>query len=637
MMKIKKILMTVFLCMVIFYPTVTQAVIPSSIIQKFNPKKIKLDSITIDAPDIAENGAVVTVKIKNILGIPKNVYVTKIILFNDFSKQAIASFKLAQNVSPFGITIRVKMKTSGSVYAIAKLSNGEVLSGEKYIQVTLGGCGGGGYSGLSYNSIYTNGNSKYQEKYAHITKNGVIATSQQAISTFSIDVDTASYSNVRRFLLKQNRLPTVDAVRVEEMINYFNYEYPKPKSDSRPFSINTEIGPNPWNSNTQLLHIGLKGYEVSKQDLPPANLVFLIDVSGSMASVDKLGLLTTSLKMLTRQLSAKDSISVVVYAGASGVVLAPTAGNEHTKIFNALDRLKAGGSTNGASGIKLAYAMAKQGFIRGGINRVILATDGDFNVGIVNHNDLIELIEKQRDYGVSLTTLGFGMGNYNDHLMEQLADKGNGNSAYIDSLMEAKKVLIEQRHSTLYTIAKDVKIQVQFNPDVVAEYRLIGYENRLLKQEDFSNDKVDAGDIGAGHTVTALYEITLKSSKVKRLDDFRYQKKQTKSNIYSNELAIVRLRYKIPKSNKSKLIEKVLSINDIVKNIDATSENYQFATAVAAFSQSLRGGEYTGSMSYQNIKGLAANALGADNHGYRHEFLNIIDMVLNLQALKNQS
>ncbi|MGH8679793.1 MAG: vWA domain-containing protein, partial [Burkholderiales bacterium] len=382
-----------------------------------------------------------------------------------------------------------------------------------------------------------------RENYAHFDDNTLKRVVEHPVSTFSIDVDTGAYSNARR-MLNAGRLPRQDAVRVEEFINYFAYDYPAPTDRSRPFNVITELGPNPWNSKTHLLHIGLKGFEVPKSKIPAANLVFLIDVSGSMNSPDKLELLKTSLKLLTNELRPSDRISMVVYAGATGVVLEPVAGDQKAKIIAALESLSAGGRTNGAAGIRLAYQMAEQAFVKGGINRVLLATDGDFNVGTTSFEALKDLVEEKRKTGISLTTLGFGTGNYNDHLMEQLADAGNGNYAYIDTLNEARKVLVDQMSSTLQTIAKDVKIQIEFNPSVVSEYRLIGYENRTLAREDFNNDRVDAGDIGAGHSVTAVYEITLAGNGGERADPLRYQPETGAIAGRNTELAFLRLRYK---------------------------------------------------------------------------------------------
>jgi Ca-activated chloride channel family protein len=465
-----------------------------------------------------------------------------------------------------------------------------------------------------------------RENYAHFDDNPVKRVSEHPVSTFSIDVDTGSYTNVRR-MLNYGQLPPHDAVRVEEMINYFAYDYPLPDSLDPPFKVTTEIAPTPWNQKTHLLHLGIKGYSIPKDKLPPANLVFLVDVSGSMQSRNKLDLLKSTLKLLTQQLTAKDKVSLVVYAGASGLVLEPTPGNQRGKILAALARLSAGGSTNGGAGIQLAYAIAEQAFIKNGINRVLLATDGDFNVGTVNFEALKNIIEEKRKTGISLTTLGFGTGNYNDHLMEQLADAGNGNYAYIDNLNEAQKVLVDEMSSTLNTIAKDVKIQIEFNPATVAEYRLIGYENRMLKREDFSNDKIDAGEIGAGHTVTALYEIALVGSGGERLENLRYgDNKTVPEGQRNNELAFLRLRYKAPDGDTSQLIESPLKR----QTLDNTSERYRFSAAVAAFGQQLRGGKYLEQFSYNDILNLARGARGEDPFGYRAEFIKLVNLAQTL-------
>ena len=468
-----------------------------------------------------------------------------------------------------------------------------------------------------------------RENYAHYDDNPVKRVLEHPVSTFSVDVDTGSYANVRRFL-NQGSLPVKDAVRVEEMINYFSYDYPLPKDKSQPFSVTTEIAPTPWNKDTYLLRVGLKGYDIAAEQLLPSNLVFLVDISGSMMSPDKLPLLKSGLKLLVQNLRAQDRVSLVVYAGNTGVVLEPTPGDQKGKIMAALEGLTAGGSTNGGAGIKLAYAMAEQGFIKNGINRVLLATDGDFNVGTVNFEALKDMVEAKRKTGISLTTLGFGTGNYNDHLMEQLADTGNGNYAYVDTLNEANKVLVNEMSSTLQTIAKDVKIQIEFNPAVVAEYRLIGYENRALKREDFNNDKVDAGDIGAGHSVTALYEITLANSKGQKVDPLRYHTEKTLAG-NKDEIALLRLRYKLPDSDTSKLIEQVLKTADI-QEANKTSNDFRFAAAVAAFGQSLRGGKYTGDLGYEDILKLAQEARGKDSFGYRGEFLKLVTLAKVLKA-----
>ncbi|MDX8378010.1 MAG: VWA domain-containing protein [Mariprofundales bacterium] len=464
---------------------------------------------------------------------------------------------------------------------------------------------------------------KNREKYAHLETNPIKRVAEEPVSTFSIDVDTGAYANARRFI-NQGSLPPHDAVRIEEMLNYFDYNYPLPTNQKQPFAVHTEISQTPWNNDTHLLHIGIQGQNVSKTDLPPANLVFLLDVSGSMGAPNKLGLLKTSLKMLVKQMDAKDSVSIVVYAGAAGVVLEPTPGNKRTQIIAALDNLQAGGSTNGGAGIRLAYNLAQQAFIKDGINRVILATDGDFNVGTVNFESLLALIEEKRKTGIALTSLGFGTGNYNDQLMEQVADAGNGQYAYIDTINEARKVLVDEISSTLQIIAKDVKIQLEFNPAVVAEYRLIGYENRMLNREDFNNDKVDAGEIGAGHTVTALYEIALVGSKGLSIDPLRYQATKDNKKAKSSELGFLRLRYKQPNSQTSQLIETPIRKQEINSKLAQTSESFRFAAAVAAFGELLRDSKYNHDFSYDDVLNLAMSARGNDEFGYRSEFISLV-------------
>jgi len=467
-----------------------------------------------------------------------------------------------------------------------------------------------------------------RENYAHYDDNPIRRVAEHPVSTFSIDVDTGSYANLRR-MLREGRLPPADAVRVEELINYFGYDYPIPDSNGQPFSVTVEQAVTPWNPNTRLLQIGIQGYRPDPASIPAANLVFLVDVSGSMNSSNKLPLLVNSLKMLTRQLDADDRVAIVVYAGASGVVLESTPGDQHASIAGALDRLSAGGSTHGAAGIELAYAQAQQGFIEDGINRVILATDGDFNVGTVSFEALKDMVEHRRQGGIELTTLGFGAGNYNDHLMEQLADAGNGNHAYIDTLNEARKVLVDELTSTLFTIARDVKIQLEFNPAVVAEYRLIGYENRMLQREDFNNDAVDAGDIGAGHTVTALYEIALLASGGQRIDPLRYgaDTPVAAGDISAPELGFLKLRFKRPDEQHSRLIEQPID-----RRADATaSDRLAFAAAVAAFGQHLRGGRYLEGYGLDRIHALASISKGADPFGYRGEFLQLVRLAEGLE------
>ncbi len=468
-----------------------------------------------------------------------------------------------------------------------------------------------------------------RDRFAHIRENGVTSVRDTPVSTFSVDVDSGAYALVRRFL-NRGQLPPSDAVRVEELVNYFDYTYEPPRDRSQPFSVTTEVGPTPWNENTRLVHIGIKGLETAADARPAANLVFLLDVSGSMNSADKLPLLKSALRLLVNQLGERDRVSVVVYAGASGVVLEPTPGSEKGTILAALDRLSAGGSTHGSAGIQLAYSIAEQARIEGGINRVILATDGDFNVGTVNHEQLMDLIEQKRAHGISLTTLGFGLGNYNDHLMEQLADKGNGNYAYIDTINEAQKVLVEELSATLETIAKDVKIQIEWNPAVVSEYRLIGYENRVLAREEFNNDKVDAGDIGAGHTVTALYEITLAGTPG-RLDPLRYGSAAGAGPATTDELAFLKLRYKTPTGDTSTLITEPVASRALIESLDHTSDNFRFSAAVAGFGQLLRGGRYTEGFGYGEVADLARGARGEDRYGYRGEFLRLVSLAESLR------
>jgi len=470
-----------------------------------------------------------------------------------------------------------------------------------------------------------------RETYTHFDDNPLKRVAEAPVSTFSIDVDTGAYSNARR-ILNAGRLPVKGAVRVEEMINYFGYDYPAPKDEDTPFRLFTEVAPTPWNARTHLLHIGIQGYVLPREKLPPANLVFLIDVSGSMQSENKLGLLKSALKLLTRQLRATDTVSIVVYAGASGVVLEPKSGDRKGEIIAALEGLVAGGSTNGGAGIRLAYAMASQGYVEGGINRVIIATDGDFNVGTVNFEALTNLVEDRCASGISLTTLGFGTGNYNDHLMEQLADAGNGNHAYIDTLNEARKVLVEEMSSTLRTIARDVKIQVEFNPTLVSEYRLIGYENRTLRREDFSNDKVDAGEIGAGHSVTALYEIALTGSGGNRVEPLRYGATPSSTTGHPDELAMLRVRYKEAQGQASRLVEAPVSKTGVIVSTADTSDRYRFSAAVAGFGQLLRGGRYLDRFGYEQVLDLARGARGDDPHGYRGEFITLVSLAAALET-----
>ncbi|MEN0105682.1 MAG: VWA domain-containing protein [Pseudomonas sp.] len=473
----------------------------------------------------------------------------------------------------------------------------------------------------------------YREQYQKLADNPVHAVAQEPVSTFSIDVDTGSYANVRRFL-NRGQLPPSEAVRLEELVNYFPYSYPAVSGDT-PFGVSTELAVTPWNPNSRLLKVAIKASELQSQAMPPANLVFLVDVSGSMDRPDGLPLVQSTLKLLVDQLRAEDKVALVVYAGESRVVLAPTSGSEKGKIRAAIEQLQAGGSTAGESGIQLAYQQAQQGFVKGGINRILLATDGDFNVGISDFDSLKKLAETKRQTGVSLTTLGFGTDNYNEQLMEQLADAGNGNYAYIDNLREARKVLVQQLSSTLVTVAKDVKIQVEFNPAQVSEYRLLGYENRALKREDFSNDKVDAGEIGAGHTVTALYEVVPAGNKG-WLEPLRYQAAASK-RAASEEMALLRIRYKAPEQAQSRLLEVPISAADKAPAIADASPDLRFAAAVAAFAQQLKGGQYTGNFDLAASAELARNAKGDDRFGLRAEFVQLVELAQSLHTAANPS
>ncbi|MEM1112671.1 MAG: VWA domain-containing protein [Pseudomonadota bacterium] len=471
-----------------------------------------------------------------------------------------------------------------------------------------------------------------RENYIAYEHNPVRSVAENPLSTFSVDVDTAGYANVRRMLVNEGRLPPSSAVRTEEMINYFSYSYETPGPDETPFSITTELAPAPWAESRYLMQVGLKGFEQPRAERPPSNLVFLIDVSGSMQAPNKLGLVKKSLRVLVRQMEPEDRIALAVYAGAAGTVLESTPGDQRATILQAIDALQAGGSTHGSAGIELAYAIAEQHFIEGGINRVIIASDGDMNVGTTSIDALKDLVSRQRDRGIALTTLGFGSGNYNDALMEQLADVGNGNAAYIDSLKEAQKVLVNEMQSTLLTIANDVKIQVEFNPATVSEYRLIGYENRLLEREDFSNDKVDAGDIGAGHTVTALYELTLVGSEAERLPTLRYQadKVAARSSAPDSELAYVKLRYKRPGDASSIEVSQPVLRAALTSTLQASSHDLRFAASVAGFSELLKGGEHLENWQFDDALDLARSARGDDRLGYRSEFIHLIELAQSL-------
>ncbi|MBD2841225.1 vWA domain-containing protein [Erythrobacter rubeus] len=463
-----------------------------------------------------------------------------------------------------------------------------------------------------------------REQYDGEEVSPVKLVNAEPVSTFSVDVDTGAYANTRRFL-SQGMTPPKDAVRTEEMINYFRYDYDRPADRSQPFTVNTDVARTPWNDNTYLMRIGLRGYDIDTAERPAANLVFLMDVSGSMNSADKLPLVKTALSGLAGELSEQDRVSIVVYAGAAGLVLEPT--NETDKIRRALDALSAGGSTAGGAGLELAYNIAADNFIEGGVNRVILATDGDFNVGVSDRDALVEMIEQKRDSGITLTTLGFGTGNYNEAMMEQIANHGNGNYAYIDSALEAKKVLGDEMSSTLFTIAKDVKIQVEFNPAVISQYRLVGYENRILREEDFDNDAVDAGDIGAGHQVTAIYEV-VPTGKRGWIAPRRYEDRRSgEAERRMAEAAHVKLRYKLPDGDTSRLIDQVVMSDAFLEAGNPTGD-FAFAVSVAAFGQLLRGDELMNGFGHEDIGALA----GSQDNFWRQEFLQLNALAAGMRS-----
>jgi|WetSurMetagenome_2_1015567.scaffolds.fasta_scaffold00002_208 Ca-activated chloride channel homolog len=470
------------------------------------------------------------------------------------------------------------------------------------------------------------------EGYAAVNENGFKNVRNNPLSTFSIDVDNASYSNIRRFI-NLGSMPPADAVRIEEMINYFRYDYPEPKGE-HPFSVYSELAVCPWNTKHQLLQVGLRGKSIDKSSLPPSNLVFLIDVSGSMDAPNKLPLLKSAFGLLVKELRPQDHVAIVVYAGAAGLVLESTPGNRKETIMSAIDNLDAGGSTAGGEGLKLAYREAERNFVKGGNNRIILATDGDFNVGESSNGGMERLVEEKRNLGVFITVLGFGMGNYKDDKMEIIADKGNGNYSYIDNLQEARRVLVREFGGTLFTIAKDVKFQLEFNPSKVASYRLIGYENRLLNDEDFNDDTKDAGEMGSGHMVTALYEIVPSGSdeRLPSVDPLKYQEsRKVMTRDYSDELLTIKVRYKLPDGNTSRLLEKPVAGNPVT--IDDVSDNLRFAAAVVEFGMILRESEFKGTSTLESAAQLARTARGEDEEGYRSEMIRLISTVKDMKGL----
>lgn len=513
--------------------------------------------------------------------------------------------------------LNIRLKTSSQV-----LEECVVVGYGTQKMVSLCGAVGHVTPGIMASRMYADGMNA--EEYKEIAENNFKTVSESPLSTFSIDVDAASYSNMRRYINK-GKLPPADAIRTEELINYFSYDYPQPTGND-PVKITTEVGACPWNVKHRLVRIGLKAKEIPTDKLPVSNLVFLIDVSGSMYGPQRLGLVQSSLKLLVNNLRDEDRVAIVVYSGSAGEKLPSTSGSDKQKIREAIDELTAGGSTAGGAGIKLAYKMAKQNFVKGGNNRIILCTDGDFNVGVSSDEGLEKLIEQERKSGVFLTVLGYGMGNYKDSKMQVLAEKGNGNHAYIDNLQEANRVLVNEFGATMHTVVKDVKLQIEFNPSQVQAYRLIGYESRLLKDEDFNNDAKDAGEMGAGHTVTAFYEVVpagIKSDFTGKVDDLKYQKTKPAPAVTNNskELLTVKLRYKAPDGNTSKKIEQPL-IDDKKEKV---SSDFRFASAVAMFGQLLRDSDFKGDATYDKVISLAKTSLDNDEKGYRREFIRLAE------------
>jgi Ca-activated chloride channel family protein len=592
-----------------------------------------LKRITLKAPKVASNGGSIPLLVKT------TIPAKSIAILNDSNSQSLISvFSLSKENQSYPLAMKIRMAQSGTIWAVVEGLDGKLYAQTFYLEVALGGCDSS--SGVSttkrapmpathapqYHAPTVHRSPQNlptprveREEYTSFRENNFKEVASSPLSTFSIDVDTASYANMRSYILDRKALPPKDAVRIEEMINYFDYDYQAPTNDD-PFAIHSRIGASIWNPKSHILQVALQTKTVDIDALPSSNLVFLLDVSGSMNRPESLPLLVKSLKLLTRELKKSDRVSIVVYAGASGVILDRARGNEKQKIYQALNSLWAGGGTAGSQGIETAYAIAQKAFIQGGNNRIILATDGDFNIGISNHDDLIKLIEKKRKSGIFLSVLGFGRGNMRDQTMEQLANHGNGNYAYIDTLLEAKKVLVKQMSGTLYTVAKDVKIQIEFNPHQIHAYRLIGYENRIMANEDFNNDKKDAGEIGMGHRVTALYEVILQQEGLKgAVDALKYQK--VNATTHSQEFATVKVRYKKPDENQS------IRMSHVVKEEEQSigNEDFYFAQSVAGFGMLLRHSEHKKDLTYDQIIKYAKSAKGSDHEGYRAEFIRIVE------------
>jgi len=574
-------------------------------------KRYQDSRIVLNIPKIASNGGAVPIKIKT------SIPAKSIAIFQDTQPSALVGVMHLHDSAVVDYFLKIKLASSGLVVVIVEGLDGKLYFQYQKVEVALGGCEGGD-GGASYYTPVRKVMPQYNtEAYNFINENQFQEVIASPLSTFSVDVDRASYANLRRYLFENKELPEKGVIRLEEMLNYFHYHYDEPSLKA--FSIHSKLGETLWNSETKILHIGLQTKNVDIEMLAPNNLVFLLDVSGSMRDSTKLPLLINSFKLLLRQLRKEDRVSIVVYAGNSGLVLDRARGDEKEKILAVLEQLEAGGSTAGGEGIELAYHVAESAFIQGGNNRIILATDGDFNVGQSSESALVELIEKKRDSGIYLTVLGFGMGNYKDNKMEALAQHGNGNYAYIDSLLEAKKVLVTEVGSTLHTVAKDVKIQVEFNPKKVHSYRLIGYENRMLKSEDFRNEKVDAGEVGMGHSVTALYEIVPKTKKVSSLvDKLKYQQQ---ISIDSEEYATIKVSYKKPNQDTSSYMgHAVLEEQETI-----SKNNFNFAQAVVGFGMLLRNSSYIKELTYAQIIQRAKESKGEDKEGYRAEFIKMIE------------
>jgi Ca-activated chloride channel family protein len=540
------------------------------------------------------------------------------------------------------VTVKIDDKKTISIQMTPEVASAEDITlikadrERKYEAKSQGVAVAAPYASMSYesrNSFPRYNNNFNTEGYAAVNENGFKNVLNNPLSTFSIDVDNASYSNIRRFI-NMGQLPPADAVRIEEMINYFKFDYPEPTGE-HPFSVYTELAVCPWNNSHQLLHVGLRGKSIDKSSLPPSNIVFLIDVSGSMSSPNKLPLLKSAFGLLVNELRLQDRVAIVVYAGAAGLVLESTPGNKKETIMSAIDNLEAGGSTAGGAGLKLAYSEAQKNYIKGGNNRIILATDGDFNVGESSNGGIERLVEEKREEGVFITVLGFGMGNVKDDKMEIIADKGNGNYSYIDNLQEARKVLVREFGGTLFTIAKDVKFQIEFNPAKVQSYRLIGYENRLLNEEDFNDDMKDAGEMGAGHNVTALYELIPAGSdeRIPSVDPLKYQKSGeilSDESVHSDEYLTIKLRYKNPDRNASILIDK--PVRGRIRAINDASDNLRFAAAVSEFGMILRNSEFKGTANLESAAELARTSRGYDEDGYRAELIRLIGSVEDMKV-----